>query len=154
MTQGVTSDSYRELSDSGVQTHNSRMIALLRANGGKVPGVPDSEMPVLILTTTGGRSGESRTTPLGYLEHDGRRYIAGSNGGKETPPAWTFNVRTHPGVVAEVAGETYNAVMRKLDTAERDKIFATLTAKHPFFGDYQARIQRTIPIYELLRTAP
>ncbi|MUL82224.1 MULTISPECIES: nitroreductase/quinone reductase family protein [unclassified Mycolicibacterium] len=150
MTEGVTSDSYRDLSDDAVDVHNSRMIALLRANGGVLPGVPDSEMRVLILTITGARSGLQRATPLGYIEHQGRHYIAGSNGGQESPPAWIFNVRANPSVIAEVAGGSYAATIRELGPDERDDVFTVLIAKHPFFGEYQATMRRTIPVFEVV----
>ncbi|WP_441960647.1 nitroreductase family deazaflavin-dependent oxidoreductase [Mycolicibacterium houstonense] len=151
MTEGVTSETYKELSHDGVEAHNNRMIALLRANGGVLPGVPDSEMRVLILTIQGAKSGRQRLTPLGYIDHQGRRYVAGSNGGQETPPAWIFNVRANPSVTAEVAGESFAATVRELDTEERDEIFAVLVEKHPFFGEYQAAMRRTIPVFEVER---
>ncbi|WKG03944.1 nitroreductase family deazaflavin-dependent oxidoreductase [Mycolicibacterium sp. HK-90] len=151
MTEGVTSDSYKELSPDGVAAHNNRMIALLRANGGVLPGVPDSEMRVLILTIQGAKSGTRRLTPLGYIEHQGRRYVAGSNGGQDSPPAWIFNVRANPAVTAEVAGESFAATVRELGPGERDDIFAVLVARHPFFGEYQAAMRRTIPVFEVER---
>ncbi|TDZ98248.1 nitroreductase family deazaflavin-dependent oxidoreductase [Mycobacteroides salmoniphilum] len=150
MTEGVTSDTYRELSENGVQKHNSRMIRLLRENGGKLPGVPDDEMPVLILTITGAKSGIERPTPLGYFECDGRRFIVGSNGGQQRPPSWIFNVRAHPEVTVEIVPDVYNAIVRELDSAERDEMFPALAATYPFFGGYQSRIDRVIPMFELV----
>ncbi|MUM18029.1 nitroreductase family deazaflavin-dependent oxidoreductase [Mycobacterium sp. CBMA271] len=150
MTDGVTSDTYRELSEDGVQKHNNRMIRLLRENGGKLPGMPDDEMRVLILTITGAKSGLKRLTPLGFFEHDGRRYIAGSNGGQQTAPAWIFNVRAHPAVTVEVVPNIYEAVVRELDSDERAQMFPALVAKYAFFGDYQSRIDRVIPMFEIV----
>ncbi|AYM40270.1 MULTISPECIES: nitroreductase/quinone reductase family protein [Mycobacteroides] len=150
MTEGVTSDTYRELSENGVQKHNSRMIRLLRENGGKLPGVPDDEMPVLILTIIGARTGIERLTPLGYFEHEGRRFIVGSNGGQQKPPSWIFNVRTHPTVTVEVVPDSYDAVVRELNSGEREELFPVLVARYAFFGDYQARIERVIPMFELV----
>lgn len=150
MTEGVTSDTYRELSENGVQKHNSRMIRLLRENGGKLPGVSDGEMQVLILSVTGAKSGIERPTPLGYFERDGRRFIVGSNGGQQRPPSWIFNVRAHPEVTVEIVPDVYNAVVRELDSTERDEMFRALVARYPFFGDYQSRIDRVIPMFELV----
>ncbi|MBA0047456.1 nitroreductase/quinone reductase family protein [Mycobacteroides sp. LB1] len=150
MTEGVTSDTYRELSESGVQKHNNRMIKLLRENGGKLPGVPDSEMSVLILRITGAKSGIERLTPLGYFEHLGRRFIVGSNGGQQNPPAWIFNVRANPAVKVEVVPDTYDAVVCELNSAQRAEMFPALVAKYAFFGDYQSRIDRVIPMFELV----
>ncbi|TEA06950.1 nitroreductase family deazaflavin-dependent oxidoreductase [Mycobacteroides salmoniphilum] len=150
MTEGVTSDSYRELSENGVQKHNSRMIRLLRQNNGKLPGVSEDEMPVLILSITGAKSGIKRLTPLGYFEHDGRRFIVGSNGGQQRPPSWIFNVRTHPAVTVEIVPDIYNAVVHELDSGERDEMFPALVARYAFFGDYQSRIDRVIPMFELV----
>lgn len=150
MTEGVTSDSYRELSENGVQKHNSRMIRLLRQNNGKLPGASEDEMPVLILSITGAKSGIKRLTPLGYFEHDGRRFIVGSNGGQQRPPSWIFNVRTHPAVTVEIVPDIYNAVVHELDSGERDEMFPALVARYAFFGDYQSRIDRVIPMFELV----
>ncbi len=150
MTEGVTSDTYRELSSNGVSEHNNRMIAKLRANNGRLPGVPDSEMLVMILTITGAKSGVRRETPLGYFEHDGRLYFAGSNGGQEIPPAWIHNLRANPFVTAEVDGQAYDGIVRELLEAERDEIFTALVARHSFFGEYQSRLSRTIPVFELI----
>ncbi|WP_078324217.1 nitroreductase family deazaflavin-dependent oxidoreductase [Mycobacteroides salmoniphilum] len=150
MTEGVTSDSYRELSENGVQKHNSRMIRLLRENSGRLPGVSDDEMPVLILSITGAKSGIERLTPLGYFENDGRRFIVGSNGGQQRPPSWIFNVRKHPEVAVEIVPDIYNAVVRELGSSERDEMFAALVARYAFFGDYQSRIDRVIPMFELV----
>ncbi|AMU68760.1 nitroreductase family deazaflavin-dependent oxidoreductase [Mycobacteroides abscessus] len=150
MTEGVTSDTYRELSESGVQKHNNRMIRLLRENSGKLPGVPDDEMPVLIVTITGAKSGIQRLTPLGYFEHRGRRFVVGSNGGQERPPSWIFNVRANPEVTVEVVPNVYAAVARELNSEERHRMFQALAAKYAFFGDYQSRITRVIPMFELV----
>ncbi|ALR10226.1 nitroreductase [Mycobacteroides saopaulense] len=150
MTEGVTSDTYRELSESDVQKHNNRMIRLLRENGGKLPGVSDDEMPVLIVTITGAKSGIERLTPLGYFEHEGRIFVVGSNGGQERPPSWVFNVRANPAVTVEMVPDVYDAIVRELDSAERDVIFPALVTKYGFFGDYQSRIGRVIPMFELM----
>lgn len=150
MTDGVTSDTYRNLSEDGVQEHNSRMIRLLREHGGRLPGMPDDEMPVLIATITGAKSGIERLTPLGYFEYEGRRFIVGSNGGQQTPPAWIFNVRANPAVKVEVVPDVYDAVVRELDSDERAEMFPALVAKYAFFGDYQSRIDRVIPLFELV----
>ncbi|EIV66475.1 hypothetical protein MMCCUG48898_2071 [Mycobacteroides abscessus subsp. massiliense CCUG 48898 = JCM 15300] len=126
------------------------MIRLLRENGGKLPGVPDDEMPVLIVTITGAKSGIQRLTPLGYFEHRGRRFVVGSNGGQERPPSWIFNVRANPEVTVEVVPNVYAAVARELDSEERHRMFQALAAKYAFFGDYQSRITRVIPMFELV----
>lgn len=150
MTEGVTSDTYRELSKNGVQKHNSRMIRLLRENGGKLPGVAGDEMPVLILSITGAKSGIERLTPLGYFERDGRRFIVGSNGGRQRSPSWIFNMRTHPEVTVEIVPDIYKAVVRELDSSQRGEMFPALVARYAFFGDYQSRIDRVIPMFELV----
>ncbi|WP_286143802.1 nitroreductase/quinone reductase family protein [Mycobacterium sp. D16R24] len=123
---------------------------LLRENGGKLPGVADDEMPVLILTITGAASGIKRLTPLGYFAHDGRRFVVGSNGGQQRPPSWIFNVCTHPEVAVEIVPDIYNAVVRELDSSERDEMFPALVPRYAFFGDYQSRIDRVIPMFELV----
>ena len=126
---------------------NARVIAEFRAKRGAV------DRPLLLLTTTGARTGQRRTTPLAYLRDGERLLIFASKGGSPSHPDWYHNLVAHPEVTVEVAGETYQARAVVPQGAERDRLFAEVSEKFPFFADHQAKISRTIPVVILERVA-
>ena len=119
-------------SDSGpaaaTRAFNEALIAEFRANGGVIPG--DFARPrFLLLTTTGAKSAKQRTTPLAYLAIDGRILIVASKGGAPSHPAWYFNLLANPEVTVERGTETYRATAVPLEGADRDEMFARISAK-------------------------
>jgi deazaflavin-dependent oxidoreductase (nitroreductase family) len=131
---------------------NTRVIAEFRANRGAVGG-----RPLLLLTTTGARTGRRRTTPLVYLRDGERLLIFGSKGGSPTHPDWYHNLVANPRVGVEVGPEAYEAQATVLTGAERDRLYAQQAAVMPNFGEYQQKTKRTIPVVALTRvssTAP
>ncbi|GAA3036358.1 nitroreductase family deazaflavin-dependent oxidoreductase [Actinokineospora globicatena] len=129
---------------------NREIIAEFRANDGKVGGMFAGATMVL-LTTTGAKSGKEHTVPLVYLEIDGKTVIIGSKGGADTHPAWYHNIRKNPQVTVEIGTEEYPARADIAPPAERDDLFAKATALAPGYGDYQAGTTRTIPVITLHR---
>ena len=129
---------------------NNSVIAEFRANGGKVGG-PFQGATLLLLTSTGARSGRPRLNPLAYLDIDGRIIIVGSKAGSDTNPHWVHNLRAHPQAHIEIGTDAYPVSARELPPAERDEIFAKVVAAAPGFGDYQAKTDRVIPLFELKR---
>ena len=129
-----------------MKAHNRKVIAEFRANG----GVPDGR-PLLLLTTTGRRSGETRTTPMMFIPDGDRLLVIASNAGAPGHPDWFRNLVAHPEVTVEVTGETYPATAVVPEPAERDRLFAEVVAKYPFFADHQAQVSRTIPVVVLER---
>lgn len=131
---------------------NAGVIAEFRANGGKVGG--DFEgAPLLLLTTTGAKSGQPRTNPLMYLP-DGDRYVVfASKGGAPSDPDWYRNLVAVPEVTAEVGTETVPAKARVATGDERDDLFARQAERYPQFGEYQRNTTRTIPVVVLEPTA-
>lgn len=127
---------------------NQRIIAEFHANGGTVGG-PFAGAPMLLLTTTGARSGEQRTTPLVYLPDGDRLVVIASKGGAPTHPAWYHNLVAHPDVTVEVGSETLPVRAAVLSGEERDRLYARQAALRPAFAEYQAKTTRRIPVVAL-----
>lgn len=129
---------------------NAKNIAEFRGNHGKVGGQFEGA-PLLILHTTGAKSGEPRASIMMYLA-DGDRYLVfASKAGADTNPDWYFNVRAHPRVRVEVGDEEFEAVATELEGDERDAKYAEQARRFPGFGEYQEKTTRTIPVFALSR---
>ncbi|MET0450729.1 MAG: nitroreductase family deazaflavin-dependent oxidoreductase [Mycobacterium sp.] len=129
---------------------NRGVVEEFRANGGKVGG-PFEGNTLLLLHTTGAKSGQSRLSPLAYLTIDGKMVIVGSKAGAPTNPAWVHNLRATPKAHIEVGTEAYDVVAREVPLDERDATFAKVVELGPVFADYQASTTRLIPLFELTR---
>lgn len=129
---------------------NRQTIEEFRANGGKVGGMWEGR-PLLLLTTTGAKSGQRRTTPTMYLRDGNRLIIFASKGGAPTNPDWYHNLLAHPEVTVEVGPETYEARATVLTGEERDRLYARQSEMFPQFGEYQAKTTRKIPVIALER---
>ncbi|MEU4081820.1 nitroreductase family deazaflavin-dependent oxidoreductase [Streptomyces venezuelae] len=134
---------------------NQRVIAEFRANGGRVGGMFEGAA-LLLLTTTGARSGRGRTNPVGYVRDGARLLVFASNAGGPEHPAWFHNLRADPHVTVEL-GTPEGTVERFAATAvvtageERDRLYAEQAARDPAFAAYQAGTDRTIPVVALHR---
>ncbi|HLI08559.1 MAG TPA: nitroreductase family deazaflavin-dependent oxidoreductase [Ktedonobacteraceae bacterium] len=129
---------------------NRRTIEEFRANGGKVGGFWEGR-PLLLLTTTGAKSGQPRTRPVMYLREDDHLYVFASKGGAPTNPDWYHNLLAHPDVIVEVGNEKFNAIAQPVTGEERDKIYAKWEKMYPQFREYQEKTTRKIPVIELRR---
>lgn len=129
---------------------NSRTIEEFRSNGGKVGGIWEGR-PLLLLTTTGAKSGKRHTTPTMYLRDGDRLLVFASKGGAPTQPDWYHNLRTHPQVTVEVGDEKYEATATVLTGEERDRLYARQAELYPQFADYQKKTTRKIPVIALER---
>ena len=107
--------------------------------------------PILLLTTTGRKSGTQHTTPLIFGEDDGRYLIVGSRGGAETHAQWYLNLRKNPEVGVQVKGDKFKARARAADDSEKPALWQTMTKIWPAYDDYQKRTQRPIPVVILER---
>jgi deazaflavin-dependent oxidoreductase (nitroreductase family) len=103
-------------------------------------------MPVLLLTTTGRRTGKKRTVPLTYLRDGDDYVIVGSFGGSDRPPAWWVNLEHEPRAVVRRAGARLDVTARTADPDERTRLWPLVTAAYPGYGRYQARTNRPIPV--------
>jgi deazaflavin-dependent oxidoreductase (nitroreductase family) len=133
-----------------LKTFNKNVVDEFRANGGKVGG-PFADANLLLLTTTGAKSGEPRESPLAYLRVDGKMLIIGSYRGADVHPAWVHNLRANRLAHIEVGTESYDAAARELPPDEREPAWAQIVAVASGFGDYQANTSRVIPLFELTR---
>ena len=126
------------------------MIEEFRANGGVVGGRFEG-MRLLLLTTTGARSGRRHTTPLAYLEDGGRLVVFASSGGAPTDPDWFHNVCARPVATVEVGADSFEVAATVATGEERDRLFAAQAAVRPQLSEYQAKVARSIPVVVLER---
>jgi deazaflavin-dependent oxidoreductase (nitroreductase family) len=129
------------------KTFNDNVVQEFRANSGMVGG--PFAGAIVLLTTTGAKSGHPRLSPLAYLTIDGKMLIVGSFGGAPKDPAWVHNLRAKPEAHVEVGTESYDVLARELPRDERDALFDKLAELAPVFGDYQAKTSRVIPLFEV-----
>lgn len=129
---------------------NLNLINEFRANGGKVTGMFE-KVPVMLLTTTGAKSGEQRTTPLVYTNDGDNIVIIASMGGAPKHPAWFLNISANPKVTVEVGAEKFAATAEVPEGAERDRLYAQQAAMMPQFNEYQSKTTRRIPAVVLKR---
>jgi len=132
------------------QNWNRSTIEEFRANGGKVGGMWEGR-PLLLLTTTGAKSGQRRTNPMMYLRDGDRLLVFASKGGAPTNPDWYYNLLAHPQGTVEVGSEVYEADAIVLSGEERDRLYAGQAQLYPQFANYQARTTRKIPVIALER---
>jgi deazaflavin-dependent oxidoreductase (nitroreductase family) len=135
-----------------VNDWNSGIIEEFRANGGKVGG-PFEGAPLLLLTTTGAKSGKKHTTPVMYLEDGDRVLVFASKAGAPSNPAWYHNLRANPEATVEVGTDTYRVAAEVLEGEERDRLYAKQAAAYPGFAEYQEKTDRVIPVVALERLA-
>jgi deazaflavin-dependent oxidoreductase (nitroreductase family) len=107
---------------------------------------------VLILTTTGRKSGEQRSTPLIYGKSGDRYLVVASQGGAPDHPAWYKNLSADPDVSVQVRGETFNARARTAAAEEKPELWSIMTSNWPAYDEYQTKTERDIPVVVLERT--
>lgn len=131
-----------------VNDFNRRVIDEFRANGGRV-GPPFEGAPVLLLTTTGARSGERRTTPVVYLRDGERLVIFASKAGAPSHPAWYHNLLAEPRATIEVGTESREVEAVVTSGEERDELYRRQVEAFPQFAEYEQRTTRQIPVVAL-----
>ena len=130
---------------------NTKVIEEFRANGGKVGG-PFEGAPLLLLHTTGARTGTERVNPLMYLPEGDRMVVFASKGGAPTNPDWFHNLVANPDVAVEVGEERIDARATVAEGERRNELFAEQARRYPQFQEYQDGLERTIPVVILERT--
>lgn len=129
-----------------------QLIAEMRSNDGKVVTGPLAGHPLLVMTSRGAKTGESRRAILTY-HRDGDDYIvAGTAGGSRTDPSWVQNVEVDPDVTIEVGNERLDARATIVGREERDRLWDDHVKALPWFADYPAQTGRVIPIARLTPT--
>ncbi|MFB7547055.1 nitroreductase/quinone reductase family protein [Streptomyces sp. NPDC056154] len=129
------------------------VIEQFRADGGKVGG-PFEGAGLLLLTTTGARSGKESTTPLGHVRHGDSLLVVGFDFGAPAHPAWYRDLLAHPLVRVELGTRTFQALAVPAQGARRDELFAHVVRAAPGYGDHQARTSRLLPVVVLERAEP
>lgn len=133
---------------------NEQVIAEFRSHGGRVGG-NFAGAPLLLLHSTGARSGQERVNPMMYQAVGDAFAVFASKAGADTNPDWFHNLRAHPDVTVEVGDgervETLTVTARVLDDAEREPIWATQKERYPGFADYETKTSRVIPVVLLER---
>jgi deazaflavin-dependent oxidoreductase (nitroreductase family) len=126
---------------------NAKVTEEFRANDGKVGAFEGNEL--LLLTTTGAKSGQPRMSPLSCRRIDGKLLVIAGYGGADVNPAWVYNLRANPRAHVELANESFDVDARELVGSDREDIVPKLIAIAPHFADFQANVSRVIPIFEL-----
>jgi deazaflavin-dependent oxidoreductase (nitroreductase family) len=137
------------MAEPNVNDWNQQIINEFRSNGGKVGG-PFANSTLLLLTTTGAKSGQERINPLAYLEENGRFFIFASKAGAPTNPDWYYNLLAHPTVKVDLGTKEFQAKAVVVSPEERDQIYARQVQRAPGFGDYEKKTTRKIPVVELI----
>jgi deazaflavin-dependent oxidoreductase (nitroreductase family) len=127
---------------------NRKVIDEFRANEGKVGG-PFEGADVLLLTSTGARSGERRTTPVVYQRDGDRMVIFASKAGAPNNPAWYHNLRANPTATVEIGSETLEVEALVTEGDERERLFRKQAERHPQFAEYEKKTTRQIPVVAL-----
>ena len=129
---------------------NRQVIEEFRANAGRVGGNYEGR-PLLLLTTTGRKTGRTHTTPVMYLA-DGNGYcVFASKGGAPEHPAWYLNLVANPRVIVEVGTERFEAQATVVGPDERNTLYRKQASLYTQFTDYERKTTRTIPVVRLTR---
>ena len=107
--------------------------------------------PLLLLTTTGAKSGQLRTKPMMFIPDGDRLLVIASNAGAAIHPDWYRNLVAHPEVTVEVGNETFKAIATVTEGLERQRLWSRVVELYPFFADHQAKTSRQIPVIVLRR---
>lgn len=132
--------------DEEFLAYNQAIIQAFRDNGGAVAQLP---FPIMLLTTTGARSGKRTTTPVGFGVDGDRVFVVGSKAGGPAHPAWFHNLRANPSVTVELGQESYQARAVVAEGAERDRLYGLIASQVPAFGEYEKSTDRTFPVVVL-----
>lgn len=134
-----------------MQDVNADVIEQFRANDGKILSGMFKGGQLLLLTSTGAKSGKTRVNPLAYTRDGDKYVIIASKGGAPTHPDWYHNVVANADVTVEVGSERFSARARVAQGEERDRLYAAQAQVMPGFAEYQKKTSRQIPVVVLER---
>jgi deazaflavin-dependent oxidoreductase (nitroreductase family) len=129
---------------------NMAIINEFRANGGKVGG-PFAGKTLLILHTTGAKSGQEHINPVAYITDGDRFVIIASKGGAPSNPDWYYNIKANPQITVEVGTEQFSARASIASEPERTRLYNKMIEMMPGFAEYQKKTTRVIPVILLIR---
>ena len=138
--------------DASTVAWEDQLIEEMRQNGGAVTQGPLAGHPLLVLTSAGAKTGESRRAILTYSQDRGDYIVAGTAGGSPTTPAWIHNLETNPTPTIEIGNETFDVSARVIkEGAERDRLWTQHVERLPWFAAYPEQTGRVIPMVRLSR---
>ncbi len=135
---------------AALKAYNQQVIKEFRANQGKVGG-QNANRPLLLLTTTGARSGRPHTNPLAYTKDGDRFVVIASFGGAPKNPSWYDNLVAHPEATVEVGSERFRVRAQVTTGEERQRLYDRQAEQIPAFAEYQKKTTRQIPVIVLTR---
>jgi F420H(2)-dependent quinone reductase len=136
------------IGDAGLRAVGKLNVPIYRATRGRLFGRV-GELPVLLLTTTGRRSGAARTVPVGYMREGESFVVIGSNAGNERMPAWALNLQAHKDAEVEVRGQRHEVCARVAAEPERGELWRAINERYSGFDDYEVRTSRKILVFVL-----
>lgn len=132
--------------DTVFRTFTQAHVAFYKAMGGRFAG-----RRLLLLTTTGRKSGKLRVSPLMRIEDGDNYVVAGSMGGAPSHPGWYYNLKENPHVMVQIGRTVENRVARIAEGEERDRLWAKFVEAEERFADYESKTDRIIPVVVLER---
>jgi len=136
------------LGATGLRLMGKLNIPVYRATRGRFMGKV-GKAPVLLITTTGRKSGQLRTAPVCYLADGDRVIVIGSNAGNRNAPAWALNLEANPDAEVEIGDERRKVLARVAEGEERAELWRKMTDQYSGFDEYQARTDRDIALFVL-----
>lgn len=133
-----------------LEDFNNAIVEEFRANGGQCGGMFEGNDMILV-HNVGAKSGKTRISPLTYHPYEGDYVIMASAGGTPKNPAWYYNLAANPDVTVEVGTETFEATANLAGPDERPTLYESMTTAMPRFADYQANVEREIPMFRIVR---
>lgn len=137
---------------SALRTIGKLNVPLYRVSGGRIGGRLNNA-PILLLTTTGRKSGEPRTAPVLYLRHGKNLIVIGSNAGNTRTPAWSLNLQANPDATVEVGRAKHAVRARVAEGQERAELWRAMNEAYAGFDDYAVKTSRDIRVFVLEPTA-
>ena len=137
---------------SEVNDWNKNIIEEFRANDGKVGGYFEN-MTLLLLHTTGAKSGQERINPVAYTKQDDKLVVIASKSGAPTNPDWYYNIVANPEVTVEVGTEQFSAKATVAEEPKRSELYDNMATQYPGFDEYRQKTTRAIPVITLTRQA-
>lgn len=136
---------------SGTDLYGDQHVARYLETDGEEGYLWRNGTEILILFTTGRRSGEQRSHALIFREHGGAHLVVASKGGADAPPDWFVNLQADPNVEVQIKGDRFRATARVATPAEKPEMWAKMAAVWPDYDQYQTRTDREIPVVVLER---
>lgn len=136
------------LGAAGLRAVGKLNVPLYKATGGRIGGRLN-RAPILLLTTTGRKSGEPRTAPVLYLRRDDDLVVIGSNAGNAKTPAWSLNLQANPEAEVQIGRRSRPVRARVAEGAEHDELWQAMNEQYAGFDDYAARTNRDLKLFVL-----